>query len=73
MAPTATGQSIPQQEGQGAPARVLERSPMESMMGPEQAQQIATAPGQVENLPNMPRPPAPFENAPISPQEMLPG
>jgi hypothetical protein len=72
MAPTPTGQSIPQQGGQ-APARTLERSPMESMIGPEQAQQIATAPGQVENLPNMPRPPAPFENAPVSPQEMLPG
>lgn len=71
MAPTPTGQSIPQQGGQ-APARTLERSPMGDIMGNQPGGPIATAAGEVQNLPNMPKPPAPFENMPVNPQDMIP-
>lgn len=77
LAPTATGESIPIQgqqvpQGENIPNRTLERSPMGDIIGQGQAAQV-TGPG-VENqpLPNMPRPPAPFENAPVSPQELTP-
>jgi hypothetical protein len=46
---------------------------MEGVMGPEQAQNIATAPGEVQGLPNMPKPPAPFQNMPVNPKDMIPG
>ena len=68
MPPTPTGQSIPQQPTQGS----LENSPMSEITGTEQAQSIATAPGEVTGLPKMPRPPAPFQNMPVNPQDMIP-
>jgi len=71
LAPTPTGESIPIQ-GQNIPDRTLERSPMGGIMG-EQPVAAVSGPG-VENqpLPEMPRPPAPFQNAPVSPQEIMP-
>jgi len=71
LAPTPTGESIPIQ-GQNIPDRTLERSPMGGIMG-EQPVAAVSGPG-VENqpLPEMPRPPAPFQNAPVSSQEIMP-
>jgi len=73
MAPTPTGQSIPIQPGQGnVPKGALQGSPMEGVMGAQQAEQIATSSGEMQNLPNIPKPPAPFETMPVNPQEMIP-
>jgi carbon monoxide dehydrogenase subunit G len=69
LAPTPTGQSIPIQ-GQNIPDRTLERSPMSGIMGEQQAAPVSGPGIEQQALPEMPRPPAPFENAPISPQEM---
>lgn len=70
LAPTATGQSIPIQ-GQNIPDRALERSPMGDIIG-EQPVASVSGPG-VENqaLPAMPRPPAPFQNMPVTSQELI--
>lgn len=72
--PMPTGQSIPiqGQEGQNIPTRTLQRSPMSDIMG-EQELAAVNGPG-VENqaLPQMPTPPAPFQNAPTSPQQLTP-
>jgi len=70
LAPTPTGESIPIQ-GQNIPNRTLERSPMSGIMGEEQ-QNLVSGPGvESQALPNMPRPPAPFESAPVTPQELI--
>jgi len=72
--PMPTGQSIPVQgqPGENIPNRALERSPMSDMMGQEQAA-VMSGPG-VENqpLPSMPKPPAPFQNMPVSPDQLTP-
>ncbi len=72
--PMPTGQSIPVQgqQGENIPNRALERSPMSDMMGQEQAA-VMSGPG-VENqpLPSMPKPPAPFQNMPVSPDQLTP-
>lgn len=72
--PMPTGQSIPiqGQPGENIPNRTLERSPMSDMMGQEQAA-VMSGPG-VENqqLPSMPKPPAPFQNLPVSPDQLTP-
>ena len=70
LAPTPTGQSIPIQ-GENVPDRALERSPMGDIMGQQGEVAAVSGPG-VENqpLPNMPTPPAPFQNLPTSPQQM---
>ncbi|NDG33517.1 hypothetical protein EB118_26115, partial [bacterium] len=74
MAPTPTGESIPVQNQQ-VPARAAERSPMQDIMSQQGAapEVISNAQGQGQALPSMPRPPAPFQNMPVSPEEMLPG
>ena len=78
LAPSATGESIPIQGQQGQqdqniPNRILERSPMSDMMGEQGLPPQISGPGvENANLPNMPRPPAPFQNAPVSPQELTP-
>jgi len=69
--PMPTGQSIPIQ-GQNIPDRTLERSPMNDIMGQQQAASVSGPGVENQQLPSMPRPPAPFENAPVSPQELTP-
>lgn len=84
LPPTPTGQSIPiQGQPPGAPPpqsgeipdRTLERSPMGDVMNPEamgDQQAIQTAQGEMQNLPQMPAPPAPFQGMPVTPQQTLP-
>lgn len=70
--PGATGQNIPVQ-GQNPPKSAVEGSPMEGVMGQEPSEAIKLSTGDQAMLPNMPKPPAPFENLPVSPEEMIPG
>ena len=61
-----------------APARVLERSPMNDIMqgGPENGPGGNKISGQGvnnESLPGVPTPPAPFNNLPTDPSQMIPG
>lgn len=74
MAQTPTGQSIPTQPQQGAPARTLERSPMEGIMatqGGPGSEMIQGIEGLSAQLPEMPNPPAPFQNLPTNPQDLI--
>lgn len=67
LAPTPTGESIPIQGQENIPNRTLERSPMSDMMGVETTpEMIATAGGGMQQLPEMPTPPPPFQNLPVS-------
>lgn len=75
MAPTPTGESIPVQGQQaGPPNRTLERSPMNDIMaaqGGAGQETIQSMEGIPAELPKMPKPPAPFQNLPTNPQEMV--
>jgi hypothetical protein len=73
LAPTPTGESIPIQGQENIPNRVLERSPMSDMMGVEGApEMIAQAGGGMQQLPEMPTPPPPFQGMPVTPGQVTP-
>lgn len=66
LAPTPTGQSIPIQGQENIPDRTLERSPMSDMMNVQGApEMIATAGGGMQQMPQLPTPPPPFEGMPV--------
>lgn len=73
VAPTPTGESIPIQGQGNISNRTLERSPVGGIMDARGEQPaIATPDGRSQSLPNMPSPPAPFENLPTSPEQLIP-
>lgn len=73
LAPTPTGESIPIQGQENIPNRTLERSPMSGMMGVEGApEMIAQAGGGMQQLPEMPTPPPPFQGMPVTPGQVTP-
>jgi hypothetical protein len=63
--PGGPEQMGPPPGNQGQPGEVM--GPME-----DQSTQVVTEAGETP-LPNMPRPPAPFENLPVTPEQMAPG
>lgn len=63
---------------QGPPARALARSPNPNVLaadaGRAQPGQPVQGPGQVgETLPNLPKPPGPFKNLPVTADQLAPG
>jgi hypothetical protein len=59
------------------PNQAIQGSPMEQLLASqggnvESGQTVKTTTGEATRLPNMPTPPAPFENMPVSPEQMLP-
>ena len=59
------------------PNQALQGSPMEQLLASqggnvESGQTVKTTTGEAIRLPNMPTPPAPFENMPVTPDQMLP-